>query len=283
MSTPRLYRFALRGYPAAYRAERAPELMATLAEGDEERGGPSLREAGSLVRRGIALRLRPLGVPDWLLVAAAVLMMLALVGGFTWAERVFVLRGEAAGFMMEGPGLWWALALGVCAYALAAMLFSVLASPRRIRVAAALAAPVALAIFTAPGAIFRAGVPGPAELLDWFVWMGEASFHNWTHTLPTTIAAVAGSRAALTVLARLGHETRRRALGTLLASLGALVVAQIWQRPDLPAEYGQSAFADLGAAAFIAALAIPLAFAVPCARAGALQPAAVVNTDASGN
>ena len=69
MSTPRLYRFALRAYPAAYRAERAPELMATLAEGDAERGGPSLREAASLVRRGIALRVRPLGVPDWLLVA----------------------------------------------------------------------------------------------------------------------------------------------------------------------------------------------------------------------
>jgi hypothetical protein len=274
MSTPRLYRFALRAYPAAYRAERAPELMATLAEGDEERGGPSLREAGSLVRRGIALRLRPLGVPDWLLVGAGVLMMLALVGGFTWAERVFVLKGEAAGFMTEGPGLWWALALGVGAYvALAATLFGVLDSPRRIRVAAALAAPVALAVFTAPGAILRAGVPGPAELLDWFVWMGEASFHNWTHTLPTTIAAVVGTWVALTVLARLDHETRRRALGVFLAALGALVVAQTWQRPDLPAEYGQSAFADLGAAAFIAALAIPLAFAsLAPARARSSRP-----------
>ena len=96
--------------------------------------------------------------------------------------------------------------------------------------------------------------------------MAEASFHNWTHTLPAAIAAVVGTWVALTALARLGHETRRRALGMILASLGALVVAQTVQRPDLPAEYGQSAFADLGAAAFIAALAIPLAL-------GALWPA----------
>jgi hypothetical protein len=266
MSTPRLYRFALRAYPAAYRAERAPELMATLAEGDEARGGPSLREAASLVRRGIALRARPLGVPDWLLVGAAALVMVALVGGFTWAERVFLFRGEAAAFATDGPGLWSALALGVGAYvALAVLLFGVLESPRRIRVTAALATPVALAVFIAPGAILRAGLSSPEELLDRIVWMAEAGFRNWTHTLPATIAAVVGTWAALKVLARLSPDTRRRALSMILASLGAVAVAQSWLRLDLPAEYGQSAFADLGTAAFLAAIAMLLAL-------GALMP-----------
>ena len=266
MSTPRLYRLALRTYPAAYRAERAPELMATLAEGDAERGGPSLREAASLVRRGIALRARPLGVPDWLLVGAAALVMVAFVGGFTWAERVFLFRGEAAAFATDGPGLWSALALGVDAYvALAVLLFGVLESPRRIRVTAALATPVALAVFIAPGAILRAGLSSPEELLDRIVWMAEAGFRNWTHTLPAAIAAMVGTWAALKVLARLSPDTRRRALSMILASLGAVAVTQSWLRPDLPAEYGQSAFADLGTAAFLAAIAMLLAL-------GALMP-----------
>ena len=209
MSTPRLYRFALRAYPAAYRAERAPELMATLAEGDAERGGPSLREAASLVRRGIAFRVRPLGVPDWLLVARR--------GAGDGCSRRRVHLGRARlpfprggrRVLTDGPGPWSALALGIGAYvALAALLFGVLESPRRIRVTAALAAPVALAIFIAPGAIFGQVVPSPAELLDWFGWMAEAGFRNWTHTLPATIAAVVGTWVALNVLARLGHPRR---------------------------------------------------------------------------
>ena len=59
----------------------------------------------------------------------------------------------------------------------------------------------------------------------------------------------------------------------ILASLGAVVVAQTLQRPDLPAAYGQSALADLGAGAFIAALAIPLALgALLPARARRVEP-----------
>jgi asparagine N-glycosylation enzyme membrane subunit Stt3 len=141
------------------------------------------------------------------------------------------------------------------------MLFGVLDSSRRTRISAALAAPVALAVFITPGAILRAGVPSPGELFDWFVWMVEASFANRTQMLPLAVAAVVGTWVALTVLARLLPDTRRRALGGIQASLGAIVVAQTWHRPDLPAEYGQSAFADLGAATFLAALAIPLALA----------------------
>ena len=141
----------------------------------------------------------------------------------------------------EGPGPWWALALGIGAYvALAAMLFGVLDSPRRTRVVAALAAPVALAIFTAPGAIFRAGVPSPAELLDWFGWMAEAGFHNWTHTLPATIAAVVGTWVALTVLARLGHETRRRALGMILARSARWSSPRPCSGPTFPPSTGRA-------------------------------------------
>ncbi len=48
--TPRRYRLALLAYPASYRADRGPELVATLAEGDEERGRPSVHESAALVR-----------------------------------------------------------------------------------------------------------------------------------------------------------------------------------------------------------------------------------------
>jgi hypothetical protein len=39
------------------------------------------------------------------------------------------------------------------------------------------------------------------------------------------------------------------------------VVVQTWHRPDLPAYYGQSAFADLGPATLLAALAVVVALA----------------------
>jgi hypothetical protein len=115
MSAPRRYRLAIRAYPAAYRMARGPELLATLTEGDQERGRPSLREAAALVHRGLAMRACMLTLPDWLLVAAAVLPLIALVGGFTWSERIFLFEGEAAAILTTGAG-WWSFALGLAAY-----------------------------------------------------------------------------------------------------------------------------------------------------------------------
>jgi hypothetical protein len=123
MSAPRRYRLALLAYPGAYRAARAPELLATLAEGDDERGHASMREAAALVRCGFATRALTHGPADWPLAAAAALALTALLGGFTWAQRRFVPRDDVTVFMSDGPGTWLALALGLGAYvALAALL-----------------------------------------------------------------------------------------------------------------------------------------------------------------
>jgi hypothetical protein len=257
MRTPRLYRVALMAYPADYRAARAPEFAATLAEGDEERGGPSLREAAALVGRGIAMRARRLERPDWLLVAAALLPLVAVIGGFTWAERVFA----DSAILTTGPG-WWGFAMGVAAYVvLAVLLFDALASRRRRTIAAVLAAPVGFLAFTAPGNLFNAGIPSIGTILDYAVWSVEATFVNWRHTVPGLLAAVGASWVALEALSRLSSPGRRRALGVVLAALAAIAVAKSLSRPDLPAEYAQSAFADLGAAALLAALSVPLALA----------------------
>ena len=262
MTTPRRYRLALLAYPASYRADRGPELVATLAEGDEERGRPSLRESAALVRRGIAMRARRLERPDWLLAAAAALALLALLGAFTWAERPFLLRGDAGGFMTDGPGVWWALALGVAAYvAVAALFFGAAETPRRRRIAALLAAPLALVIFATPGRLFWPGFPGPEAVVDHVSWMAQAIWLNETITLPTALAAVAATWVGLRVLASLRADTRRRALGIGLALPAAVAIAQSWLRPDLASGYAQSAFADLGFAALLAAGAMVLALA----------------------
>lgn len=49
-------------------------------------------------------------------------------------------------------------------------------------------------------------------------------------------------------------------MGAALALFGAVAVIQAW-RPDLHAEFGQGAFADLGTATFLAALAVLVALA----------------------
>ncbi len=48
----RLYRVALRVYPACYRAAREDEILATLAEGQGERVLPRAGELAALVRAG---------------------------------------------------------------------------------------------------------------------------------------------------------------------------------------------------------------------------------------
>ncbi len=52
----RTYRLALRAYPAAYRAERGPEILATLAEMQAGRRRPEVRQVLALLAGGIRAR-----------------------------------------------------------------------------------------------------------------------------------------------------------------------------------------------------------------------------------
>jgi cytochrome bd-type quinol oxidase subunit 2 len=132
---------------------------------------------------------------------------------------------------------------------------------RRRRIAVLLAAPLALAIFTPPGAIVTRGTLGPAELAEYFGWMPPALFHNGTMTVPAAVGAALGTWIALRAMRRLREPARRRTMAAVLVLLGGAAVTQAWHRPDLPAEYAQSAFADLGTATFLAALAVLVALA----------------------
>lgn len=272
MKIPYRYRAALRAFPSDYRSERGRELLATLAEGDDERGRPSGREAAVLAYRGLLMRARCATSADGLLVAAAAVLMLALIGGWTWAERVFLFHGGAAAWGTDGPGMWWTNALAVAAYiVVAAGPFRAADSPRRRRAAVLLALPFTLAVFTAPGGmIFYDGLPDAADVIEYLTWAPPAIFHNWQISVRFCLGAMLVTWLALRVLRRLGPLARKRALGAALAALAAACVAQTWMRPDLPAEYGRSAFADLGAAAFMTAAACVLALAA-VRRAGTAQ------------
>jgi hypothetical protein len=270
MRIPRLYRLALIAYPAAYRAERGPELAATLADGDDERGHPSLREAAALVGRGVSMRTRRLERADWLLAAAAALVLIALLGAFTWAERPFLFRGDVGGYLWEPPGVWLTLALGLAAYVpIAALFFGAADTPRRRRIAALLAAPFALLLFATPGRLFWAGFPGAEALLEHVRWTASAVYLNDTITIPTALAAVAATWISLRLIGWLAAEGRRRVLSIWLALAAAVAIGESWLRPDLGADvprpamegYAQSAFADLGFAALLAAFALALALA----------------------
>ena len=52
----RTYRLALRAYPAAYRAERGPEILATLAEMQGDRRSPEARQVVALIAGGVRAR-----------------------------------------------------------------------------------------------------------------------------------------------------------------------------------------------------------------------------------
>jgi len=54
----RVYRAALRAYPAGYRAERGEEVLGTLLEVSRDRRMPDLREVGSLVANGLRQTVR---------------------------------------------------------------------------------------------------------------------------------------------------------------------------------------------------------------------------------
>jgi hypothetical protein len=260
MNSPLRYRLALRAYPSAYRRARGSELLATLADGDDDRGGRSAKEAAALVYRGLAMRAGNATSGGGLLVAASVVLLVALTGGFTWAERAFLFRGDVAAYGTDGPGLW--LATAIVVVALAALTIGPSGawdSPRRRRVALLLACPLTLGVFTTPARILYAGPSDWAAISEFLGHLPAAVYANWRLTAPASIAAVLGLAITLRALDRLPQPARPRALAAALVLLSATAVVQVWHRPDLPAEYGRSAFADLGAGAFVAVLGLLLA------------------------
>jgi hypothetical protein len=257
MNLPRRYRIALMAYPARYRHSRGPELAATLADGDDDRGRPSMREAGALAGHGLAMRLGAAGSGENLLVIAAALILATLLSGFTWAERVFLFRGEAAVFGTDAPGLWWTIALAVSAWVvLAAGPLGAVDDQKRRRIVVVLTVPLFLLILTSPGRLVVYDALTPADLVDYLRLLASYAFGRGVVELP---AAALATWVALRALRRLADPARRRALAAMLALLGGVVVLQVALRPDLPAQYAQSALADLGPATFLAALAVLVA------------------------
>ena len=277
MSAPRRYRLALLAFPGRYRAVRGRELLATLADGDDERGRPSMREAAALAYRGVATRAQIALSGEGLLVAAAALILLSLVGGFSWIERYVTFDGHPGvlgGLFADGPGTWRGLALGVCAYLLVAVaLFGAADNrPRRQR-ATLLAIPLALAVFGTPGDIVNVAVSHTGQLPD-FTWMEISSLYaNWRVTVPMCAAAAAGTWIALAQLGRLDRRARVNALGLVLVLLSAAVLALTWHRPGIGDEYTRSAFEDLQTGTFIAGLGLLVAV-LGLLRARRADPAA---------
>jgi hypothetical protein len=263
MSTPRRYRIALRTYPATYRHERGPELLATLADGDDDRGGPSTREALALALHGFALQLSALTSPPGLLAAAAALVTLPLIGAFGWAEHTFVSEdGSWAGFAVDAPGLWWQVALATVAFvALAVGPGKVLERPRLRLACTLLAAPVALLVFATPARIFDAGLPDAAAIAESLSWLATAPVDHWQLTLPAMLLAVFSTWVALLLLGRMTPPRRQRALACALIAFAGAVVVDAWQRPDIPVPYARSALEDLEAGTFLVIVGLLLALA----------------------
>ena len=279
MSAPRRYRLAVLAYPAGYRESRGRELLATLADGDDDRGRPSNREALALAYRGLLQRARIAVTGEGLLVIAAVLVLLTMTLGLTWVERTFLFRGEVAAMSMEGAGRWWGAALAVCAFTvIAAGPFRATGDPRRRARVALLGVPIALLLMSGPLALIQwVGAPTPAELGDYLWVYLRGIVANWQLTFVDAAIVAGGTWAALLALSRMRPRLRVSAQAVALGIAGLGAVAAAWERPELgpPIEraavtgYAQSAFADLGVAAFVTAAAAVLAIAagVRAARA----------------
>ena len=168
MTAARRYRWALRAYPAGYRKNRGRELLSTLADGDEDRGGPSTREAVALAYRGLLERGRIAASGEGLLVIAAAIVVFTMVAGLTWAERLFLYNGQAAGTGTEGAGTWPGVALTISAFTiLAAGPILAVDSARRRTAAALVSFLAALPAWSAPLAIFKYLIPDTGELVDY--------------------------------------------------------------------------------------------------------------------
>ena len=259
MRLPRRYRVALLAYPAGYRVTRGPELAATLADGDDDRGRPSMREAGALAGRGLAMRLGAARSGEGLLVVAAVLILATLLSGFAWAERVYLLGGTASVWSTGGPGFWWTMALGVCAWVvLAAGPLGAAGDPRRRRIAVALTPPLFLLVFSAPGRLVIHDELGLGSILAYLEVVPHMITGNGVLTLPALTLA---TWVALRGLRPLSEAARRRALAAALVVLGSIAVVRTLIRPDFPGGYADGALADLRTATFLAAAAVLVALA----------------------
>ena len=124
-----------------------------------------------------------------------------------------------------------------------------------------LSVPLALAIFIQPGRIFYAGLPDAGAIAEFVTWAPAAVYANWQLDGARVYRIGARHRGRPSSAGGLRPTARRQALGVALVILSAVSVAQAWQRPDLPAEYARSAFADLGPATFMAAMGLILALA----------------------
>ena len=260
MSAPRRYRLALRAYPARYRKSRGRELLATLADGDDERGGPSGREATALAYRGLLERGRPATTGDGLLAMAAGLVLFTMFFGLTWAEREFAFGDGVRVLGNTGPSTWSAAVLLIGAFAvLAAGPFRAVDSPGRRRRAAVVAFFLALVMWSAPGSGFKHLIPDPGAL--WQVWWSLENIHfQWKVTLPFAAATSVGTWLTLGAVSRLSPMARRRALAAGLSAAAAVVLISVWTRPGLNADYDHASF-DVGAAVFVTAAGMLLALA----------------------
>ncbi len=211
----RLYRAALRAYPAAYRHARGAEILATLEELHSD-AQPSPGELAALVRAGLGERDRLDGGAGtaWRLGLAALVLPLAAVNAAIALTGLWIAHDG-------GSGRWWpAYALAACALAVAAA--------ARLPVALPALGLVNIA-FLAGDAAVMAGDGGGIPHIRLFerAYAGEV----WPATVPSNptelvpLALVLAAGAFVTRPAP-GHRVLRTAL-TLgcAASLAALAVA----------------------------------------------------------
>jgi cytochrome bd-type quinol oxidase subunit 2 len=205
------------------------------------------------------MRLGAVGSGENLLVVAAALVLATLMSGFTWAERVFLFQDEVAAFGTDMPGQWWLIALGVGAWVVvAAGPLRAVDDPSRRRITVALSIPLFLLIMTTPGRLVVYNALDPESLVDYLRLLPSYAFGSGVVELP---AAALATWVALRALRRLSEPARQRAMAAALALLAGAAVLQTALRPDLRAEYAQSAWQDLGTATFLAALAVLVALA----------------------
>jgi hypothetical protein len=266
MTAPRRYRIALRAYPAHYRKDRGDELLSTLADGDDERGRPSTREALALGYRGLLQRGRIATSSDGLLVVAASLVLVLMLFNLSWGDSVMRLHpGIIVGWNL-GPGTWVeAVLLASACTVLAAGPGRAVEDPRKRRLAAVAVFFFALIAWAGPGGIFRYVLPGPGELADYLGNSVAGIVANWHVTVRFAAATAAATWLTLTALSRLRPAARRTALATLMAATGVLAIAlTVTQAGPQPIDgndalAGHEAVNTLGAALFVTGASILLA------------------------
>jgi hypothetical protein len=262
MSAPRRYRLALRAYPARYRTGRADELLSTLADGDDERGGASTREALALAYRGLLERGRIAISGDGLLAMAAGLIVVAMLFRLSWGDSVIRFdRGSITGWNM-GPGMWGEAALLASACTiLAAGPGRAVDDGRRRKLAAWAVFFVALIAWGGPAGIFKYVLPGPGELAV-YVWTNLTGIASeWQTSIPFAGATAAVTWLALTGISHLTAPARRIALAAGMASTGVLAIVLTLAQSGPPPIDGHEAITSLGTAPFVTGASILLALA----------------------